>query len=79
MLRGAASSGRRCGPAPGAPVSKPPTQTLRPRLHVDQDEIYSVTLGPTLAQILEKHAQGTLIGRRCRRLSRRREGVGRDA
>jgi hypothetical protein len=43
-------------------VSKPPTQTLRPPLHVDQDEIYSVTLGPTLAQILEKHAQGTLIG-----------------
>jgi hypothetical protein len=62
MLRGAACSGRRCGPAPGAPVSKPPTQTLRPPLHVDQDEIYSVTLGPTLAQILEKHAQGTLIG-----------------
>ena len=62
MLRGAASSGRRCGPAPGAPVSKPPTQTLRPPLHVDQDEIYSVTLGPTRAQILEKHAQGTLIG-----------------
>jgi hypothetical protein len=43
-------------------VSKPPTQTLRPLLHVDQDEIYSVTLGPTLAQILEKHAQGTLAG-----------------
>ena len=43
-------------------MSKPPTQTLRPLLHVDQDEIYSVTLGPTLAQILEKHAQGTLIG-----------------
>lgn len=62
MLRGAACSGRRCGPAPGAPVSKPPTQTLRPPLHVDQDEIYSVTLGPTRAQILEKHAQGTLIG-----------------
>ena len=61
MLRGATCSGRRCGPAPGAPVSKPPTQTLRPPLHVDQDEIYSVTLGPTLAQILEKHAQGTLI------------------
>jgi hypothetical protein len=43
-------------------VSKPPTQTLRPLLHVDQDEICSVTLGPTLAQILEKHAQGTLAG-----------------
>ena len=43
-------------------MSKPPTQTLRPLLLVDPDEIYSVTLGPTLAQILEKHAQGTLAG-----------------
>ena len=42
-------------------MSKPPTQTLRPPLHVDQDEFYSVTLGPTLAQILEKHAQGLLM------------------